>query len=73
MIWATSHLLDHMEVSHIEHLPDITDHASVKATIDLEMQREGPLNFIKWADTTSLDVKTFTTSFGVTTLPLTWG
>ena len=42
MIWATSHLLDHMEVSHIEHLPDITDHASVKATIDLEMQREGP-------------------------------
>ena len=42
MIWATTHLLDHMEVSHIEHHPDITDHASVKATIDLEMQREGP-------------------------------
>ena len=31
------------------------------------------LNFIKWADTTSLDVKPFTTRSVVTILPLTWG
>ena len=42
MIWATSHLLDHMEVSHVDNHPDVTDHTSLKATIDLEMQREGP-------------------------------
>ena len=42
MVWATGSLLDHMEVSHVDNHPDVTDHASLKITIDLEMQREGP-------------------------------
>ena len=41
MVWATGNLFDHMEVSHVVNHPDVTDHALLKITIDLEMQGEG--------------------------------